>query len=322
MVQCTPGGDKGNFVLVVANRNREDRSKHGLVQYVRDNSQNPGVWSGPHMLYPGEWDGVSIFEDNRNVFFQFAAVQSTGVDDGQLWWFRNQALYPPAMEKSAERPSPQPVIIQGNNCQGTPAIVDTEDSFVLELVVPGVGQSDMQHFTWNNTEWVKTAAFGHSEAVLGVSMIKSFFHHLELVAVQWTNSGLGDLIHYFYNFDTKQWQKTALIGTNFQGNPALIQSDIGRNGNFEVVAARRGGGLTHFGRNNDAPPFPWNQPDNFGGKEGGKEIDYKAVSLIESNVNARGELYVAAVRSDNDTVDIYKRSPGPQYTWSGPTNIG
>jgi hypothetical protein len=71
------------------------------------------------------------------------------------------------------------------------------------------------------------------------------------------------------------------------GNPALIQSTFGKQGNFEVVVPFPGGGIAHYWRDNDAPDAPWYGPTVFGTNVG--TVD--AVSMIQSNY---GNLEVVA----------------------------
>lgn len=313
MVQRKATDTKGNFVLVVPGKTG------GLYIYERKNDLTEPKWFGPAAVpnSPGIYDGVSIFETAGSGRFNFAAVKNLGIEDGQLWWYWDQLIFKPqALETSAPNaPSPPPVLIADRNCKGVPACVQSSyGSGDMEVIIPQVGQAGMHHYSCRDGVWSKTAEFGGDWNVLGVSMIQSFFNNLEAVAVQWKGNDYGDLVHYYFNAQTRKWDKTVVIGKNFKGSPAIIQSGIGHNGNFEVVVARRGGGLTHYGRDNDHSPFPWNTPTNFG------TADYVSVSLIESNFGTPGVLDVAALRGDGK-VDTFWRSPGPAYVWYGPFTI-
>ena len=61
------------------------------------------------------------------------------------------------------------------------------------------------------------------------------------------------------------------------GNPVLIQSRFGSQGNFELVSPVFGGGLAHFWRNNDDLDHRWSEPTLFGAELDGIE----GVTLIQ-----------------------------------------
>lgn len=97
------------------------------------------------------------------------------------------------------------------------------------------------------------------------------------------------------------------------GNPVLIQSRFGHQGNFELVVPTSHEGLAHFWRNNDDPQlFPWSGPTPFG--QGLGTVD--AVSMIESNFGDPGNLEVVA-RVGN-SLFFFWRDSGPSFTWNGP----
>ena len=81
-----------------------------------------------------------------------------------------------------------------------------------------------------------------------------------------------------------------LLTVPLRGNPVLIQSRFGTQGNFELVVPQANGGLAFYWRNNDDPALPWNGPFPFGQNAG--QVD--AVSLIQSNFDSPGNLEVIA----------------------------
>lgn len=181
----------------------------------------------------------------------------------------------------------------------------------FELVIPRIG--GLSHF-WRNNDapgfpWSGGSNFGAGN-VLGTALIQSNFGpgNLEVVAV------VGNqLVHYWReNHPPFTWHgPSAAFATGITGNPTLIQSSFGTKGNFEVVVARVGGGLSHYWRNNDAPGFPWSGGFNFGSG------NLRGASLIQSNFGP-GNLEVVALTAAGQLVH-YWRENLPPFTWHGPS---
>ncbi len=95
-------------------------------------------------------------------------------------------------------------------------------------------------------------------------------NHGNFEAVAHFKSVFGDddfLATYFFDANDRQWHGPIQISVDVgggrnelisgvAGQPAMIQSDFGRNGNFELLAPQ-GGRIVHYFRDNDAPGFPW-----------------------------------------------------------------
>jgi len=94
------------------------------------------------------------------------------------------------------------------------------------------------------------------------------------------------------------------------GNPSLVQSNFGKQGNFEVVAPYSTGGIAHYWRDNDHNST-WYGPTAIFGPSG--TVD--AVSMIESSYN---NLEVVA-RTGVQLFHYYRDSS--TGIWSGPTGI-
>lgn len=179
----------------------------------------------------------------------------------------------------------------------------------FELVVPRSGgglsaywrQNDASGFPWHGP-----ANFG-SGSVTGTCLIQSNFGgNFEVVAV------VGNqLVHYWRDASFTWHGPSAPFATGISGNPTLVQSSFGTKGNFEVVVARAGGGLSHYWRNNDAPGFPWSGPTNFGSGS------LRGVSLIQSNFGP-GNLEVVAATATNQLVAYWRENHSP-FTWHGPS---
>lgn len=95
----------------------------------------------------------------------------------------------------------------------------------------------------------------------------------------------------------------------FTGDPVLIQSSQGNQGNFELLVPLAHDGLAHYWRDNDATGFPWHGSVIFG--QGRR---YDAVSMIQSNYGNPKHLEVIA-RSD-DRLFYAFRDDG--LNWNGP----
>ena len=96
------------------------------------------------------------------------------------------------------------------------------------------------------------------------------------------------------------------------GNPVLIQSRFGSQGNFELLSPLATGGLAAYFRDNDAPGHPWGGPTIFGTELG--KVD--AVTMIQSNFGSPGNLEVIA--RVGDRLRFFFRDSGPEFKWSGP----
>jgi hypothetical protein len=98
-----------------------------------------------------------------------------------------------------------------------------------------------------------------------------------------------------------------------RGNPVLLQSRFGQQGNFELaVPAATGGGLLFSWRNNDDPSLPWAPVFRFGEFMG--NVD--EITLIQSNFGSPGNLELIA--RVGDQLFFLWRDSGPAFQWNGP----
>lgn len=100
---------------------------------------------------------------------------------------------------------------------------------------------------------------------------------------------------------------------NLCGNPALIQSSFGTQGNFEVVVPYPGGGMAHYWRANDGTQA-WIGPNIFGTDAGAVD----AVSLIQSSY---GQHLEVVARIGDHLEHFWRDSNFPTQTWYGPSHI-
>jgi hypothetical protein len=183
----------------------------------------------------------------------------------------------------------------------------------FELIVPRRVDvaGDLSHY-WRNNDaphfpWQRPINFAASGALRG-ALIQSNFDTGNLEVVATTSS--NQLVHYWRESDVRWFGPSAPFATDVVGNPTLIQSSFGTKGDFEVVVARAGGGLSHYSRDNDAAGYPWRGPTNFGSGH------VEGVSLIQSNYGP-GNLEVIA--NVGHQMVYYTRENRPPYTWHGPS---
>ena len=96
------------------------------------------------------------------------------------------------------------------------------------------------------------------------------------------------LAHYWRNNDDRAvlpWYRSDVFGNSVASRPAVIQSNFGTQGNFELVV-REGSKLRHYWRNNDASGYPWKKGVLFGSSVG------SAPAMIQSNFGNRGNFEV------------------------------
>jgi hypothetical protein len=104
------------------------------------------------------------------------------------------------------------------------------------------------------------------------------------------------------------------LAPNARSSSYMIQGNLGRKGNFEVVVGRAGGGLVTSSRNNDAASLPWSPGTVFATGAGSVE---SVPSLIQSNFGNPGNLEVVA--RIGDRLAHFWRDSGPPWAWHGPT---
>jgi hypothetical protein len=207
------------------------------------------------------------------------------------------------------------VITSGN---GNPALVQSHYGIKgnFELVVPARSGGGLLTYVRNNDDpnlpWIgPTAQFGQTIGqVSAVTMIESNYSYpgnLEVVAL----AG-GNLYHLFRDSTTLAWSSPVLIAGGIVGNPVLLQSHFGVQGNFELVALSASGGLVHFSRSNDTNQA-WSGPTAFGQSLG----VVNAVTMIASNYSYPDNLEVIA-RVGGTLYSFFRGSNG---VWSGPSFV-
>ncbi|MDJ0631129.1 MAG: hypothetical protein QNJ44_22925 [Rhodobacter sp.] len=180
----------------------------------------------------------------------------------------------------------------------------------FEAVVKEGGQ--LVHYWRDNDDrgvfpWYRSVAFA-SDADSEPAFLQGNFGirgNFEVVAREGSK-----LRHYWRNNDAPgfPWHKGALFGGNVSSAPALIQSNYGATGNFEIVV-REGSKLRHYWRNNDAPGFPWHKGALFGDNVS------SAPALLQSNYGYIGN-FELVVREGSKLRHYWRNNDAPGYPWN------
>lgn len=182
----------------------------------------------------------------------------------------------------------------------------------FELVTPREGGG--LNFQWRNNDtpgfpWSAPTPVGPAGGVVASipSILQSNFGgNLEVAA------RIGNRMAFYWRAGGT-WNGPALFGApGVSGNPAMIQSNFGGRGNFELVVPLTAGGFAHYWRNNDAPGLPWAGPTVVGQPQG--NVD--ALCLLQSAFGDPGNLEVIARYGNR--LALWWRNSGPPWAWAGP----
>jgi hypothetical protein len=294
-------GSQGNFEVVTSAANG------GLLHFWRNDDNTFLPWSTaiPFGGSLGNVDAVTMIESNFGSPGNLEVICRVG-DQLQFFWRDSGPAFnwngPFFLESGV---AGNPVLIQSR--------FGTQGNF--ELVVPAAG-GGLIHYWRNNDDpalpWSGPTYFGGSLGqVDAVTMIESNFGspgNLELIC------RAGDQLQFFWRDSGPafNWNGPFFLESGVAGNPVLIQSRFGTQGNFELVVPSAGGGLIHYWRNNDDPALPWSGPTYFGGSLG----NVAAVTMIESNFGSPGNLEL--ICQVGNQLQFFWRDSGPAFNWNGP----
>jgi len=300
-------GNQGNFELLVPLGNG------GLAAYWRDNDSSGLPWEGPVIFGQGQrFDAVTMIQSNFGNPGNFEVIARSG--DRLFFFFRDEAL---------NWNGPFLLQINGvdiNGGLGNPVLIQSRfgNQGNFELVVPRTDTGFDNYFRNNDDPqfpWIQLPSAGIGQIHIdSISLIQSNFGttmdvngntlggNFEVIARS------GDRLFFF--FRDSEWHgpfpiklnvngvdtDLAVIFAGIAGNPALIQSRFGNQGNFELITPQHGflsgGSLIHLFRNNDDPQFPWASITKFG------DSNYDAVTMIQSNFGNPGNFEVIARSGD------------------------
>ena len=296
----------GNYELVVP------RPTGGLVHYWRTNDDVTPAWNGPNLFgeSAGVFDAATMIQAN---FDKPGNLELAAVNGNDLYFFWRDSG--PAFDWNGP-------FFLGTDVCGAPALIQSRFGRRgnFELVVPS-STGGIKFFLRDNDKpdlpWSLPTTFGESLGqVTAVSLAQAGVRNLgDLAVVALAGEDLFLLTRDSGpNF---AWGEPELIGSGFCGNPSLIRSRFGHQGNFELVAPLVTGGLGHLVRDNDQPSPAWSPVTPFGTDCG----PVAAASLMHSTLGDRrpGNLEVVA-RVGNGMV-LFTRDSGPAFLWSDPVPI-
>jgi len=294
-------GVRGNFELVAP------RLAGGLAHYWRNNDVPSLPWSAAIPFGSGNISEVACIQSN----FGPGNLEVIARQGNQLVFYWRTSV--PPFTWSGPFPVPGATNITGN-----PALIQSTHGIRgnFELVAP-YATGGLVHF-WRNNDvvglpWNGPFRFGVGN-IGGVCLLQGNYGdpgNLELVARQ------GNQLVFYWRMGRPPftWNGPFPIpgSTGVSGVPALIQSEYGVQGNFELVVPMAAGGLAHFWRENDAPGLPWHGPTRFG------TGNNSAVSFFQGNFGAPGNLELVA--REGARLAFYWRSGRPPFGWNGPFYI-
>lgn len=303
-------GNKGKFALVAADVN-------GIALY--DTSRDNVSPNYPWTLNTAFGEDIS-----RTIVAGISLIEGPFGTPGNLEVVINGAgrLLHLWRDPAGSWKHPTTKIAPATAVTGFPSLIQTKSGKKgdFELIAAVESGGLVQLLRYNDKEnhpWSSPVFFAQSlKAVTSVSVIQGPYGdlgNLELVVI--SGGKLFELVRRASQ--ESQWsQPTAFLTTHsVRGNAALIQSNFGKRGNFELVVPAANGGLLHFQRNNDiGPPAPWGDATAFGTELG----IVSGVSLIQSDLGpSKNNLEVIA--NVNGVLQQFVREPGGR--WWGPKAI-
>ncbi len=237
-------------------------------------------------------------------------------------------------EESPQSVSAEPKVPLAQEENAPHGLVTGKPSFIqssygmagnFELAVP-LAEGGLAYFWRNNDDerlpWEGPVKFAAEAGRLdGVSLIQGDFGeagNLELVA---TDLGGHHLMHFWRDsgsalgwYGPTQISEKSLVPI-FSGGPAMIRSNFGCRGNFDLVVPLAEGGFSYYWRDNDDSALSWCGPLNFATDAG----IFDAVTFIQSNFGT-GNLEVVA-RSADSLVFFWGEPGQEEVKWHGPKVI-
>ena len=199
----------------------------------------------------------------------------------------------------------------GDSVDSTPALIQSNFGNIGNFEVIVKEGNKLRHYWRNNDDaalpWNKGDLFGDNVDSAPALIQSNFGNYGSFEAV--VKEG-DKLRHYWRDNDTAgfPWIKGDLFGDSVGSAPALIQSNFGNKGNFEVVV-REGSKLRQYWRNNDDSALSWNKGGLFG-----DNVD-SAPALIQSNFGNMGNFEVI-VNEGNKLRHYWRNNDDPTYPWN------
>jgi hypothetical protein len=275
------------------------------------------TYSGEGLILTISWDnpfpGANSCDANisGNNVARFRAEHTCGV--GNTAAHMRYELFDRAVANfTAQRHTGNPVMIQSR--------FGSRGNF--ELLCPLATGGLAAYFRDNDAPgvpWQGPTIFGTDLGqVDAVTMIQSNFGspgNLEVIA------RVGDRLKFLFRDSGPEFKWSGPFPlivegvevSGVSGNPVLIRSRFGQQGNFELIVPLANGGFALFYRDNDSPGLPWHGTSTIGSGQ------YDAVTMIQSNFGSPGNLEVIAL--GGTTLDFFFRDSGPDFRWNGPSPV-
>ncbi|BAZ07615.1 hypothetical protein [Calothrix sp. NIES-3974] len=296
-------GNQGNFELVVPATNG------GFAFYWRDNDNENLPWQGPILVAQevGKIDAMTMIQSNFGHVGNLEVIARIGEKLAFFW-----------RDCEVEPQWHGPFFFDAMPACGNPVLIQSRfgNQGNFELVVPVVDggfafywrDNDDENLPWQGPVLVAKEV-GQIDAM---TMIQSNFGHvgnLEVIA------RIGEKLAFFWR-DCEvepQWHGPFFFDAMPAcGNPVLIQSRFGNQGNFELVVPVVDGGFAFYWRDNDDENLPWQGPVLVAKEVG--QID--AMTMIQSNFGHVGNLEVIA--RIGEKLAFFWRDCEVEPQWHGP----
>jgi hypothetical protein len=313
-------GARGNFELVTDSPND---SFGGFIHRWRNNDAAglPWIYAGQFFRRQVTLRWPSVIQDASpgSGKLHVVALATAPAGSQSLEYFSR--LNNPTWAWSAPQALPASA---GLLYSGNPVLIQStaRTGLSLEVYAPLVS-GGFGHWYLDGTGWHFTGIY---QTALGrisaMALIESSFGRLDMLirrggSLAWISRALAAA-------DTG-WTAPMQILNGAAGVPALIQSDYGRNGNFEVATANGNGGISGTWCNNDdlahqqwAAPFAIT--GHFG-DPGAIPGDGDVVGLLQSNFGTPGIGNLELIARRNGKTDFLWRLDYFPWTWSGPFRI-
>ncbi|KAA6449220.1 hypothetical protein DX932_30245 [Bacillus cereus] len=195
------------------------------------------------------------------------------------------------------------------------------DNGVLEVFIPNT-TTGISHYWWNRNHtdtpfWRKAKSFGSEYHFNSCSAIQSNYGTtgIDEVIARHDNK----LLHFWRDENDLSWHKAKDVCDNVTGNHDFIQSNLGTQGNHEVIAPLITGGLVHYSRINDQQGKPWNHMFTIG-----NNYNYSSVAICQSTQGINKDNLIVLARTNNELhyyIGIYDQSSDAIVRYEGPRTI-
>jgi hypothetical protein len=240
-------GAAGNLEVVAVDSN-------GGLQFYRRQDETPFTWSGPSQITDGVRGAPSLIQSRHGVKGNFEVVVPHR-DGGLVHWAREN--------DDPNLPWNGPFRFGDNRQYDGAALIQSNFGSIGNLEIVAVTEADLVFYarqdeepgTWSGPFPIGSAVRGAPSLIQGRHGVKGNFE----VVVPHRDGGL---VHWARENDDPNlpWLGPFRFGDGrLYDRVALIQSNIGSNGNLEVVAIDNSGRLAFFWRM-DAEPWTWFGP--------------------------------------------------------------